>query len=78
MTKKKKKTENKTSLVWKMAIASAVSWEVAKLVGSNHPYLAPLSAILCLQATIDQSIRFSFQRIVGTAIGVILTAYLVS
>lgn len=74
----KKKIENKTSLVWKMAIASAVSWEVAKLVGSKHPYLAPLSVILCLQTTIDKSIRFSFHRIVGTAIGVILTAYLVS
>ncbi|MEH7627427.1 FUSC family protein [Bacillus sp. FSL R5-0603] len=73
-----KKIENKTSLVWKMAIASAVSWEVAKLVGSEHPYLAPLSVILCLQTTIDKSIRFSLHRIVGTAIGVILTAYLVS
>ncbi|WP_159888166.1 FUSC family protein [Paenibacillus puerhi] len=76
--KKKEKADNKTSLVWKMAIGSAVSWEVAKLVGSNHPYLAPLSLILCLQPTIDQSIRFSFHRIVGTAIGVILTAYIVS
>ncbi|WP_396123275.1 aromatic acid exporter family protein [Bacillus subtilis] len=73
-----KKIENKTSLVWKMAIASAVSWEVAKLVGSEHPYLAPLSVILCLQTTIDKSIRFSLHRIVGTAIGIILTAYLVS
>ncbi|MEW4972424.1 FUSC family protein [Bacillus stercoris] len=61
-----------------MAIASAVSWEAAKLVGSKHPYLAPLSVILCLQTTIDKSIRFSFHRIVGTAIGVMLTAYLVS
>ncbi|KXZ23243.1 hypothetical protein AXI59_09090 [Bacillus nakamurai] len=78
MGEKNKKIENKTSLVWKMAIASAISWEVAKLVGSDHPYLAPLSVILCLQTTIDQSIRFSFHRIVGTAIGVILTAYLVS
>ncbi|RLL41780.1 FUSC family protein [Oceanobacillus piezotolerans] len=76
--KKKKTTQNKTSLIWKMAIASAVSWEVAKLVGSDHPYLAPLSVILCLQTTLDQSIRFSFHRIVGTAIGVLLTAYLVS
>ncbi len=78
MMKKKKKIENKTSLIWKMAIASAVSWEAAKLVGSNHPYLAPLSVILCLQTTIDQSIRFSLHRIAGTAVGILLTAYLVS
>ncbi|MBY8911999.1 FUSC family protein [Bacillus sp. YC2] len=76
--KKNKKIQNKTSLVWKMAIASAVSWEAAKLVGSSHPYLAPLSVILCLQSTIDQSVRFSFHRIAGTAIGVVLTAYIVS
>ncbi|MBT2574972.1 FUSC family protein [Bacillus sp. ISL-51] len=76
--KKNKKIQNKTSLVWKMAIASAVSWEAAKLVGSDHPYLAPLSVILCLQPTIDQSIRFSFHRIAGTAIGIMLTAYLVN
>jgi len=74
----KKLTQNQTAFVWKMAIASAVSWELAKLVGSDHPYLAPLSVILCLQTTINQSIRFSFHRIVGTAIGVLLTAYLVS
>ncbi len=61
-----------------MAIASAVAWEAAKLVGSDHPYLAPLSVILCLRPTIDQSIRFSFHRIAGTAIGVMLTSYLVS
>ena len=61
-----------------MAIASAVSWEAAKLAGSDHPYLAPLSVILCLQPTIDQSIRFSFHRIAGTAIGIMLTSFLVS
>ncbi|WP_029575283.1 FUSC family protein [Bacillus siamensis] len=76
--KKSKKNQNKTSLVWKMAIASAVSWEAAKLAGSKHPYLAPLSVILCLQSTIDQSVRFSFHRIAGTVIGIMLTSYLVS
>ncbi|WP_144554914.1 aromatic acid exporter family protein [Bacillus sp. X1(2014)] len=70
--------ENKTALIWKMAIGSAVSWELAKLVGSDHPYLAPLSVVLCLQTTIDQSIRYSIHRILGTMIGIILTAYLAS
>lgn len=74
----KKNLESKTALVWKMAIASAISWELAKLVGSDHPYLAPISVVLCLQTTIDQSIRYSFHRMVGTAIGIILSASLVS
>jgi gas vesicle protein len=73
-----KELENKTVLIWKMAIASAISWEAAKLVGSDHPYLAPLSVILCLQTTIYQSILFSIHRIVGTVIGVLTTVYLVS
>ncbi|WP_144480281.1 aromatic acid exporter family protein [Cytobacillus oceanisediminis] len=73
-----KELENKTVLIWKMAIASAISWEVAKLVGSDHPYLAPLSVVLCLQTTVYQSIFFSIHRVVGTVIGVITTVYLVS
>jgi len=78
LKKKKGNVENKTALIWKMAIGSAVSWELAKLVGSDHPYLAPLSVVLCLQTTIDQSIRFSFHRILGTVIGILLTSYLAS
>lgn len=78
LKKKKGIVENKTALIWKMAIGSAVSWELAKFVGSDHPYLAPLSVVLCLQTTIDQSIRYSIHRILGTMIGIILTAYLAS
>ncbi|CAM3722059.1 hypothetical protein MEZE111188_05005 [Mesobacillus zeae] len=55
-----KKLENKTVLIWKMAIVSAISWKVAKLVGSEHPYLAPLSVFLCLQSTNNQSIALIF------------------
>jgi uncharacterized membrane protein YgaE (UPF0421/DUF939 family) len=65
-----KQIENKTLLIWKMAIASALSWEIAKLAGSDHPYLAPISVILCVQTTINRSIRFSYHRMVGTVIGI--------
>jgi len=68
--------ENKTVLIWKMGIASALSWEIAKLAGSNHPYLAPISVILCLQTTIDRSIRFSYHRMAGTVIGIIVVVLL--
>lgn len=66
----KKQMENKTLLIWKMAIASALSWEIAKLAGSEHPYLAPISVILCVQTTVNRSIRFSYHRMVGTVIGI--------
>ncbi len=73
----KKEMENKTVLIWKMAIASAVSWVIAIWMGSAHPYLAPISVILCLQSTVKNSIRFSFHRIVGTIIGISVTVVIV-
>ncbi|MFC7394491.1 FUSC family protein [Scopulibacillus cellulosilyticus] len=63
---------NKTSIIWQTALASAVSWQLAKWSGSKDPFLAPLTAILCLQQSIDKSIRFAFQRVVGTMIGIIV------
>lgn len=60
--------------VWKMPLAAALSWEAAEWAGSNHPYLAPLTAILCFQITVSQSLRFAWQRIIGTIAGVAATA----
>jgi uncharacterized membrane protein YgaE (UPF0421/DUF939 family) len=63
-----------SSIVWKTSLASGAAWEMARLAGSKHPYLAPLAVILCLQTTADQSVRFAFQRLIGTVLGVMLTA----
>ncbi len=60
----------KISLILKMVIGSAISWELAILFGSKYPYLGPISLIICLQATIIKSIRFGIARIIGTIIGV--------
>lgn len=70
--------EDKSLLIYKMGLASGIAWEVAKLVGSKHPYLAPLTVILSLQSTIDQSIRYSYHRIIGTVIGVSVTTAIAS
>ncbi|MBP1964109.1 FUSC family protein [Paenibacillus aceris] len=64
-------------LIWKTPIAAALSWELAKWGGSNHPYLAPLTVILCMQITISKSIQFAWQRILGTIVGVALTSSVV-
>jgi len=48
----------KISLILKMGIGSAISWELAILFGSKYPYLGPISLVICLQATLIQSIRF--------------------
>ncbi|KRF13543.1 hypothetical protein ASG93_13545 [Paenibacillus sp. Soil787] len=65
-----------TGLIWKTPLAAALSWELAKRVGSNHPYLAPLTVILCIQITVSKSIQFAWQRVYGTIVGVALTSIL--
>lgn len=64
-------------VVWKIPLASALSWELAKWAGSKHPYLAPLTVILSIQLTVDKSIQFAWQRILGTIAGVLFTALIV-
>ncbi|MCE5172330.1 aromatic acid exporter family protein [Paenibacillus profundus] len=60
--------------VWKIPLAAALSWELAEWAGSKHPYLAPLTVILSIQLTVDKSIQFAWQRIMGTIAGVLFTA----
>lgn len=62
-----------SSVVWKMPLAAALSWGAAQWAGSSHPYLAPLTAILSIQATVSQSMQFAWQRVLGTVAGVLLT-----
>ncbi|MCO0601120.1 FUSC family protein [Peribacillus butanolivorans] len=43
---------------------------IIKTIGFYHPYLAPLTVILCLQSTIDITVQRSIQRVIGTMIGI--------
>lgn len=70
--------ENKSLVIWKMAIASALSWEMAKITGSYHPYLAPLTVILCLKPLLDQTVFFAFYRFIGTVFGIVLVILVAS
>lgn len=65
----------RTAVVWKTALGCVVAWELARITGSKHPYLAPLTFILCLQVTIGQSLRFAAYRSVGTVIGVLMIGF---
>jgi uncharacterized membrane protein YgaE (UPF0421/DUF939 family) len=59
--------------VLKTALAAGLSWQIAMLVpGNEHPYLAPISAVLLMQLTIAQSIDLAIQRNIGIAIGVVV------
>ncbi|MBS4196530.1 FUSC family protein [Lederbergia citri] len=70
--------KNRSLLIWKIALGSTISWEIAQLFGSHHPYLAPLSVILCIQSTFNKSVRISIKRIVGTVIGIFVTVLITS
>ncbi|KZE72404.1 hypothetical protein AV654_33705 [Paenibacillus elgii] len=62
--------------VWKIPLASALSWALAEWAGSKHPYLAPLTVILSIQLTVDKSIQFAWQRVLGTIGGVLFTVWI--
>lgn len=61
-------------MVWKPPLAAALSWAIAEWAGSKHPYLAPLTVILSIQLTVDKSVQFAWQRVIGTVAGVLFTA----
>lgn len=70
--------DNFSMLTWQMAIGSTLSWELSKLLGSDHPYLAPLSVILCLHTVIEKTFQISMQRVIGTVIGIFIIILIAS
>lgn len=84
MKQKQTRKRNKSSgrrtavMIIKMSAACGLSWWLANLTGSKHPYLAPLSVILCMQSTVMQSMKYSIHRSIGTLIGVAFTAVVTS
>ena len=65
-------------MIWNPSLGCALAWAIARWAGSNHPYLAPLTVVLCLQATPDRSVQSSWQRMVGTVIGVAIATVIVN
>jgi uncharacterized membrane protein YgaE (UPF0421/DUF939 family) len=56
----------------KSALAAGLAWVLGAYVpwGPAQPYLAPLSAILTIQATVAESLQGALQRVLGAAVGV--------
>jgi len=82
--KKQKKEQRKKGLlkglmlITKIALASGIAWQVAKMLGSKHPYLAPLTVVLSMQETVHHSAMYSIYRIIGTIFGIAITYFIVS
>ncbi|HET7580135.1 MAG TPA: FUSC family protein [Bacillales bacterium] len=62
----------RTSIVWKTALGSGLSWQLAKLAGTQHPFLAPITLILCLRDSTSQSLTFTMKRVFGTILGILI------
>jgi uncharacterized membrane protein YgaE (UPF0421/DUF939 family) len=77
-TEKGNLNENLSIHIWKLSIGSTLSWELSKMLGSVHPYLAPLTVILTLQTTIDKTVSVSITRLIGTILGIIVTVLFAS
>ncbi|MFF0826437.1 aromatic acid exporter family protein [Brevibacillus sp. NPDC003359] len=41
-----------------------------------EPYLAPLTVILSIQLSLDKSLQFAWQRVLGTIVGVLFTVWI--
>lgn len=78
MVKQKTELLKGLMLITKIALASGLSWEVAKMLGSKHPYLAPLTVILSMQETIQHSAVYALYRIIGTIFGISVTVFIAS
>ncbi|TGE34538.1 FUSC family protein [Desulfosporosinus sp. Sb-LF] len=57
-------------------IGVSLAWELSKIAGSSHPFLAPLAVIICLHATLDESILHGYRRIIGTFLGAFTTGFI--
>lgn len=71
--KNKLLSSEKILFILKMSLGSGIAWQISDWTGSKYPYLSTLSVILCLQATILKSVRFSLSRMIGTIFGVAFT-----
>jgi uncharacterized membrane protein YgaE (UPF0421/DUF939 family) len=67
---------HRTTQILKTGLAAAIAWDAAQLFVSKHPFFAPLAAVLCLQVTLEDSIKKGYQRIAGIVGGIIIADFI--
>ncbi len=60
------------------ALAAIVSFELARLLRFPEPYWAPITAMIVMQSTLGGALPISAQRFIGTAIGAVGGAAIVT
>jgi uncharacterized membrane protein YccC len=58
-------------MAFKMAIASAISQEIARALCWEYPFYAAIAAIIIMSSTHGSTLKLGIQRIIGTVIGAI-------
>jgi len=61
-------------MAFKMAIASAISREIAQALRWEYPFYAAIAAIIVMSSTSGSTLLLGIQRIIGTVIGAIAGA----
>ncbi|WP_233576160.1 FUSC family protein [Saccharopolyspora rhizosphaerae] len=66
-------SEGDLVLISKTAAAAGIAWAVGgQVTGAPNPVLAPLAAVLVVEATIYQTLQSGLRRVVGVVLGVLL------
>lgn len=59
-------------------LGAVLAFLLAKLVGLPEVYWAPISAIVVMESTLGATFTFSYRRLIGTALGSVAGALLLS
>ncbi|AUS78951.1 hypothetical protein C1701_11935 [Actinoalloteichus sp. AHMU CJ021] len=61
------------------AVAAALAWWVAaSVIGHASPFFAPISAVICLGASLDQRMRRVVELVAGVSVGILIGDLLIS
>ena len=68
----RRRAQPKAEYIVRLTLTAVAAYAVALLLtGSSRPVLAPLTALLVLQATLYQTIRMAAQKVAGVTVGVL-------
>jgi hypothetical protein len=68
----RRRAQPKANYIVRLTLTAVAAYGVALLLtGSSRPVLAPLTALLVLQATLYQTIRMAAQKVAGVTVGVL-------
>jgi hypothetical protein len=68
----RRRAQPKATYIVRLTLTAVAAYAVALLLtGSSRPVLAPLTALLVMQATLYQTIRMAAQKVAGVTVGVL-------